>query len=71
MKPPMKDISMRPFRVFLKHMWEEHKDEVFAWTNKPVTYTSEQFFRKNKWYLKALYSKLHKPPQGINHANVR
>jgi hypothetical protein len=58
MKFPVTDRSASPFRVFLRNMWEEHRDEVLAWTNKPVTYTSEQFFRKNKWYLKTLYRKL-------------
>jgi len=62
MTPPREDRSMRPFRVFLRQMWEEHKDEVFDWTKSPVTYTPEQFFRKNKWFLKKLYRELNQTP---------
>lgn len=43
------------FRSWCNALWQEHKTEVFNWTNKPVNYTSQQFFSKNKWYIKSLY----------------
>ena len=43
------------FRIWCQTMWQEQKTEVFNWTGKDVDYTSEQFFSKNRWHLKALY----------------
>jgi len=50
---PLPDVS--PFRLFCRELWEEHRDEVFQWTGTPVTYTSEQFFVKNKWHIRSIF----------------
>ena len=52
---PLKMVEPSKFRQFCNHLWQEHKDEVFDWTGHPVTYTSKQFFSKNKWYIRSLY----------------
>ena len=55
-KDPLAINAMSDFRIWCSAMWEEHRDEVFNWTGKRVDYTSDQFFRKNKLYLKSLYT---------------
>jgi hypothetical protein len=49
----MKESS--PFRQFCQEMWFEHKDEILAWTRKPVDYSSDEYFSKQRWMLKRLY----------------
>ena len=51
--PTTPDVS--EFRLFCNDKWYEHKDEVYAWTGKPVQGTPEQYFAKYKWFLKTLY----------------
>lgn len=47
--------EVSPFRSFCRELWEEHREEVLQWTGIPVTYTPEQFFNKNKWYIKSVF----------------
>lgn len=47
-----------PWREFVSEMWFKHKDEVLAWEKKAVTnYTIEDYYHKNKWYLKQQFRK--------------
>jgi len=36
-------------------MWNEHCDEVFAWTGKNPEYLSAEYFEKYKWWLRREY----------------
>lgn len=48
----------KPWRNFVSEMWFKHKDEVLLWSGKPVTnYDMEDYFRKNKWFLKKQFKK--------------
>ena len=49
----MKDST---FRHFCYEKWMEHKDEILAWTGRPLTeYGSDYYFRKHRWLLKTMY----------------
>jgi hypothetical protein len=51
-----KNKMASPFRFFCNEKWFEHKDEIFAWTGRPVTeYDSTYYFRKHRWLLKQMY----------------
>ena len=54
-KEPLEMTQISPFRLFCRQLWEEHRDEVFNWTGESVTYTADQFFSKNKYYIKSLF----------------
>lgn len=44
------------FRLFCHHKWNEHKDEIFAWTGKvQLEYDDKYYFRKHRWLLKAMF----------------
>lgn len=48
--------SVSQFRLFCTQKWFEHKDEILAWTGKPLTeYDSDYYFRKHRWMLKSMY----------------
>jgi len=40
------------FRLWLNKLWQEHRSEVYAITNKPVDYDINDYFNKYKWWLK-------------------
>lgn len=42
------------FRLWLNDKWFEHVDECLAYNIK-LDYTSDTFFKINKWHLKRLY----------------
>ena len=44
-----------PFRQYITEKWYEHKKEVLTWESKVVDYTQQEWFEKNRWYLKKLY----------------
>jgi len=45
-----------PFRLFCNEKWYEHKDEILAWTGRPVTeYDSKYYFNKHRWLLKKMF----------------
>ena len=49
----MKDSA---FRLFCTEKWFEHRDEILAWTGKPLTqYDSDYYFRKHRWLLKNMF----------------
>lgn len=43
------------FRRWCTNKWYEHKDEVEAFTGKPVAYTAEFYFDQYKYWLKREY----------------
>ena len=44
------------FRLFCHNKWNEHKDEIFAWTGKvEPDYDDKYYFRKHRWLLKAMF----------------
>lgn len=44
------------FRMFCHNKWNEHKDEIFAWTGETrLGYDDKYYFRKHRWLLKAMY----------------
>lgn len=44
-----------PFRAFCNMMWQEHKEEIYSWTNQMVDYDDKYYFRKHKWLLKKMF----------------
>jgi hypothetical protein len=49
-------MKQSTFRHFCYEKWMEHKDEILAWTGRPLTeYGSDYYFRKHRWLLKAMY----------------
>jgi hypothetical protein len=45
------------FRRWLQEMWYEHCDEILLWSHSKVQYPSSEYFRKYKWWLRAMYRK--------------
>ena len=43
------------FRAWLIEIWQEHLEEVLAWTGKLPTYTASDYFQKYKWWLRREY----------------
>lgn len=43
------------FRDWLREVWYEHVDEEITWTGKHPTYTSKDYFKKYKWWLRREY----------------
>jgi hypothetical protein len=44
------------FRMFCQHKWNEHCDEIFAWTGKAqVGYDAKYYYNKHRWLLKSMY----------------
>ena len=43
------------FRAWLIEIWQEHSEEVLAWTGKLPTYTASDYFQKYKWWLRREY----------------
>tara|TARA_B100000927_G_scaffold274383_2_gene253551 strand:+ start:4743 stop:4928 length:186 start_codon:yes stop_codon:yes gene_type:complete len=50
-------MKQTDFRNFVRHKWFEHVDEVMAWENKPVDYSTKTWYNNNKWFLIHLYKK--------------
>lgn len=52
------------FRMFCQEKWFEHKDEILAWTKKPLTeYNAEYYLQKHKWLLKSMFKETKKCQQ--------
>lgn len=45
---------MSDFRLWLLRMWWEHTEELIAY-NQPINYSSADYFRKYKYWLKREY----------------
>lgn len=45
---------MSEFRLWLLQMWHAHKEELESY-NQPVTYSSKEYFKKYKYWLKREY----------------
>lgn len=43
------------FRTFCLNKWFDHKDEIYAWTNKLVLYDDKYYFNKHRWMLKRMF----------------
>ena len=43
------------FRHWCRLMWQEHCNEVAAWTGNNPQYLSEEYFEKYKWWLRREY----------------
>lgn len=55
LKVRVEGINMnKGFRLWLNDKWFEHVDECLAYNIK-LDYTSDTFFKINKWHLKRLY----------------
>lgn len=48
-------FDYKGFRFWVTRKWYEHKREKLSWECKPVTYSQQEWFNKNKWFLKKLY----------------
>lgn len=44
------------FRHFCNEKWYEHLDEKRLWENTYPTYGSEEYFHRNKWLLKKMFT---------------
>ena len=47
--------KLMPFRHWIQLKWYEHKDEIFHWEHRNTDELPEIYFKKYRWYLKALY----------------
>ena len=44
------------FRMFCINKWYEQKDEIYAWTRRPLTeYDDRYYFQKHRWLLKKMF----------------
>lgn len=49
-------VTVGSFRLFCNEKWYEHKDEIYAWTGRPLLeYDSTYYFRKHRWLLKRMF----------------
>jgi len=46
-------ISM--FRIWLTKLWPQHCNEILNFDGKPVSYSMDDWIKKNKWFLKRQY----------------
>jgi hypothetical protein len=46
---------MTPFRLFVRHKWEEHKEELMEWEQHLPQYDQHYYFRKHRWFLKRIF----------------
>jgi hypothetical protein len=48
------------FRQWINEKWFEYKEECLAWRIKtPTCEDGDEYFRKNKWFLKRKYKEEH------------
>ena len=52
------------FRRWCQVMWQEHCDEVSAWTGNNPRYLLAEYFEKYKWWLRREYR-----ARGVNHGS--
>jgi hypothetical protein len=43
------------FRVWLQEMWYLHINEIEQWTGRGPTYNSQEYFTRNKWWLRQAF----------------
>jgi len=51
-------ISM--FRIWLSNIWADHCNETLTFEGKPVSYSMNDWIKKNKWFLKHQYQTVSK-----------
>lgn len=49
----MKEVS--DFRQWTTQIWHQHVSEILSVTGKPAAYTAEEYFNRNKWFLKKVW----------------
>ena len=49
-------MKQSAFSLFRIEKWFEHKDEILAWTGRPLTeYNDAYYFRQHRWLLKQMF----------------
>ena len=49
-------MKQSAFSLFCIEKWFEHKDEILAWTGRPLTeYNDAYYFRQHRWLLKKMF----------------
>lgn len=48
-----KEVSQ--FRNWLRHIWNDHIEELEGWDKKAPDYTMQDYIKKYKWWLKREY----------------
>lgn len=43
------------FRQWCYHMWQQHKDEIEAWTGHSPCYQASHYFNQYRWWLRQQY----------------
>jgi len=50
------DRKESKFRLFCIEKWFQHKDEILAWTRRPLTeYDDKYYFKQHRWLLKRMF----------------
>ena len=62
-------ISM--FRIWLVNIWSEHCSEVLSWEGSPVSYSMDDWIKKNKWFLKRQFQTVAKKIRNSDMHNAR
>lgn len=44
-----------PFRLWLQEMWYMHQLEIEEWTGKAPGYSAQDYFGRNRWFLRRMY----------------
>ena len=59
------EFKRNPWRDFVSEMWYTHKDEIFAWTKRPLTeYDMREYYHNNKWFLRKKFRKENNDQKG-------
>ena len=48
-------MKQSTFRAWCYHRWQDHCDEVEAWTGQRVGYLLAEYFARYKWWLRREY----------------
>ena len=51
----MSKKSNAAFRTFMYEKWQEHQEEILAWTSRFPEYDQRYYFIKHRWMLKRMY----------------
>ena len=50
-------MTQKTFRAWLHAIWLDHKDEIREYTGAEVPYDLRDYFLKNRWWLKTMYTR--------------